>query len=1014
MSQSSELFKFVTFRGAEKEFVVNLEEAPFPKIEVFSELTNKKFSFNKKVSGSLRDLIFSNRISPISLDDFKNTSLYKDSVNLSKIINGSSSENLDNTVKDFYKIRGNEKEIQQVILTLITLLIDESDKEFVEMIELSLRALMLCYNLLNKKISNNIFTISNFINQAVIKFPKEWYDFDIEKYDLSGNPLWRSKYDLLNDKVNELKVIDKKLEDVKLFRDEVNNISIEKPSLLIKPRPVRLTSSNKKKKSISISNTPVYKKEFKDQLKKRLKLQKKSVSNDLFTGFNSDETTPFMVATFLDEKESSLTVEKSEIMSALYSSGFTGQVSKLFEVMSNSFVTPAVRSLGFGDLYVVRENLKRYEAREISHIENVLPGESKKREHEVFNEVEVIEKSEVFNEQEERTDLQTSERFELNNASSDVVNDYFKVTAGVSVSASYGPADLKASTDITDISSKTKSVSNSITKAKEITSKATNIIKNSNKRSYSRRVLKRITESNTHSFEGNTEYVSGVYKWVDKIHNVELRHYGERLMIEVMIPEPGAYYMSQKSITSGTKKGNFDKTFDIVPTDIDVAGYMDLVHEYGAVDVPACPQRSMIAGFSWSSQPNESHDGSHQDNYSGYVKIPRGYYPHGVLVDCAAYGDVDDVDDDVQFYVSVNGEKVLESGIDFSNTKTELELKVMPDNNGVPVALRVVNHWDSTAIVNMSIYCRITRKLYSDWQLAVYQKLKEGYEREKALYEEEESDYVSYSLTDTLNNFSSSVHQERELEEVKKMSIMTLRNGKPFNFNGLSMNSSGISINSEEVASYSKIARFFEDGFEWEQCYYSLYPYYWGHNSTWDKSNTLQLSDTKHLTFLRSGMAKVIIPVTPGYEERVLHYIETKETKENTELSKVSWVPNSGDYVNSKNSELWSEILLNKRKELALGNTTIEVTTDSDIVKINGSRWTPDARDVEREIYIKGDLFTIKSIIDEKTFKLDRPYQLESSESEEFVIGSVRVGVPWEEKIPTNLVVLSENSSKLN
>src|SRR5262249_42266581 len=43
---------------------------------------------------------------------------------------------------------------------------------------------------------------------------------------------------------------------------------------------------------------------------------------------------------------------------------------------------PSIRALGWGDLIVVREELAGYEAREVSHIENVLAGESTEHEYE--------------------------------------------------------------------------------------------------------------------------------------------------------------------------------------------------------------------------------------------------------------------------------------------------------------------------------------------------------------------------------------------------------------------------------------------------------------------------------------------------------------------------------------------------------------------------------------------------------------------------------------------------------
>ena len=56
----------------------------------------------------------------------------------------------------------------------------------------------------------------------------------------------------------------------------------------------------------------------------------------------------------------------------------------------------AVRAIGWGDLIVAHERLVGYEAREIAHIENVLSGEKKSREHERTHRTETIAETEAF------------------------------------------------------------------------------------------------------------------------------------------------------------------------------------------------------------------------------------------------------------------------------------------------------------------------------------------------------------------------------------------------------------------------------------------------------------------------------------------------------------------------------------------------------------------------------------------------------------------------------------------
>ena len=68
--------------------------------------------------------------------------------------------------------------------------------------------------------------------------------------------------------------------------------------------------------------------------------------------------------------------------------------------------------VGIGDLLVVKQHLKRYELGEISHIENILQGESKKHttKHTLTNEQTFV--TEIEKTTETERDLQTTERFD--------------------------------------------------------------------------------------------------------------------------------------------------------------------------------------------------------------------------------------------------------------------------------------------------------------------------------------------------------------------------------------------------------------------------------------------------------------------------------------------------------------------------------------------------------------------------------------------------------------------------
>src|SRR5205823_9241420 len=73
---------------------------------------------------------------------------------------------------------------------------------------------------------------------------------------------------------------------------------------------------------------------------------------------------------------------------------------------------PVVAAVGWGDLIVARESLVGYEAHEISHIENILPGEDKLRELRRLSKSEQVTETETITEKESEKDSQTTDRYE--------------------------------------------------------------------------------------------------------------------------------------------------------------------------------------------------------------------------------------------------------------------------------------------------------------------------------------------------------------------------------------------------------------------------------------------------------------------------------------------------------------------------------------------------------------------------------------------------------------------------
>ncbi len=205
----------------------------------------------------------------------------------------------------------------------------------------------------------------------------------------------------------------------------------------------------------------------------------------------------------------------------------------------------SIRDIGFGDLLLARETLIGYEAREIAHIENVMSGEHKIREHERTKVREEVNETERTTEESTERDLETSDRFELQTESASTIDTDFSISAGVNTSGKYGLTKVDTNVDTSFSSSSQESRRSATTTAQDIVSKSVHSIQERV------RELRRVTTRETvrelarHEFNNqpepgsSSEGRSSAYLWVDKLQQVDLRHYGTRLLLELTVPEPG-------------------------------------------------------------------------------------------------------------------------------------------------------------------------------------------------------------------------------------------------------------------------------------------------------------------------------------------------------------------------------------------------------------------------------------------------------------------------------------------
>lgn len=77
------------------------------------------------------------------------------------------------------------------------------------------------------------------------------------------------------------------------------------------------------------------------------------------------------------------------------------------------------------------------------------------------------------------------------------------------------------------------------------------------------------------------------------------------------------------------------------------------------------------------------------------------------------------------------------------------------------------------------------------------------------------------------------------------------------------------------LQSRGELIKFLHNAIEWENVLFFVYPYFWDHAGNWPFKRFLVHPDPVHREFLRSGCARVVLTVRPGFELAFAYLLET-------------------------------------------------------------------------------------------------------------------------------------------
>ncbi|RAJ08009.1 hypothetical protein [Arenibacter echinorum] len=518
---------------------------------------------------------------------------------------------------------------------------------------------------------------------------------------------------------------------------------------------------------------------------------------------------------------------------------------------------------GVADLLIVKQQLKSYEGRDVAHIENILKGELKSREHRRFNQTindTFIETEKI---QTEERELESTDRFELSRETSKTIEQEASLKAGLSVSGTYGPTvSFSASAEGSLSTSKEEATKTAATFSKSVTQRSVEKLTERILQSNRIIITTEIEEKNIHELDNKagTGHISGVYQWVEKVYEAQMYNYGLRMMYDFMLPEPGAYIVESMQ-TAHASKLMIEKPIDFTlnPNQINETNYNFWIHAYGATGIVPPPEEYITKSLDYSAGGGDDKTDYY---HSGIVQIDEGY--QAIQASVGAVCNQWSGNRVVDMVVGRRTHRFVEGDwLWITNLNNETE--------SIPLAFKTNDVSDIA--VAFEIKCLRTSRAYKKWQLETHGKLMESYKVKLADYEERLA-AAELNAGVEIKGKNPTLNLEIMKDELKKNCVAILTNQHFDLFNSIENGINGLpQVNLYENEAEGPYVRFFEQAFEWEHITWLTYPYFWGRKSKWEERIAYDDPDPLFNQFIKAGYCRAVVPVRPGFEGALDHFL---------------------------------------------------------------------------------------------------------------------------------------------
>ena len=507
-----------------------------------------------------------------------------------------------------------------------------------------------------------------------------------------------------------------------------------------------------------------------------------------------------------------------------------------------------VEPYAVGDLQMVRQRLLRYSAGEIARIENVMRGERREVSSRQARQQLDVQQRSGEDEQilesadaDERTGL--IEEAARTIAGKTVGNDYNNLTT------SYGPP---TNATLNGTCAKTITAgpagSDDVTRfAREILTKTVNRISRKVGTLRASSTLSQVEDAIVSVVDnsGGGDNLRAIYRWVNKVYEACVVNYGNRLMMEFVVPLPAARFIDRAEARPGPERAapapparRGIHSFASIQPDT----YASLCADYGVTDIVPPPQESVFvtAALRGGEEAQVAIPAGYCASraLAGFVSTPAGLAAPAILVGCQSVG----TDGTATNLPSLGESATLPVSV--AGVAPSLSPPAQPD-----------------ILVNVEIECTRTSRSMDEWRIGIYAGIVNAY---RESLERVAAGHATGALP--LNARSPLACREIERralrDECTRLLIerAAMLTGAPFL--GSPPTPAG--------AGAPRYRQFLDATLEWPEMSYTLLP----GDPAGDGGGDGDGGDPLFVNFLNAAQARVLLPVRPERAIAFLYFFE--------------------------------------------------------------------------------------------------------------------------------------------